>query len=155
MKKLLAIFLSFVLLLTSVLTASSFSVVAENSSEILSDTVVMPKFVDSVGDEYYLYHTAKKLPDSVAAGSAALTFGGAKNTAKLPFTSLVSISGGNEKTSSANVYTKPAVAGDYAGFMFYIDAPEIKEDYTYTYQVKTKDPEGKIPSGSFVNGFSR
>ncbi|MBO7217081.1 MAG: hypothetical protein J6V50_00090, partial [Clostridia bacterium] len=105
-------------------------------------TVVMPKFVDSVGDEYYLYHTAKKLPDSVAAGSAALTFGGAKNTAKLPFTSLVSISGGNEKTSSANVYTKPAVAGDYAGFMFYIDAPEIKEDYTYTYQVKTKDPEG-------------
>ncbi len=144
MKKFIAILMSAVILLTSVLSVSMITVAAEDNSEpeTLTDTVVMPKFVDSVGDEYYLYHTAKIIPDSVADGSNALTISGAKNTAKLPFTSLVSISEGNDKTSSANIYTKRAAAGDYAGFMFYVDAPEIENEYTFTYKVNSTDSEG-------------
>lgn len=60
MKKSVAIILSAILLLTSVFTASVFSVVAENGETgILEDTVIMPKYVDSVCDEVAPHPTVK------------------------------------------------------------------------------------------------
>lgn len=134
MKKSVAIILSAILLLTSVFTASVFSAAAENGETgILEDTVIMPKYVDSVGDEIYLYHTAKSFPNSVMTHNAALTVNAVKNSAKLPFTALFEVSGGNEKTAGMSIRTKSVSVGENAGFMFYVEAPVNKTPYNYTY----------------------
>ncbi len=136
MKKFVAILLSATLLFTSVLSVSMFTATAENSGEVsdtLTDTVVMPKYIDSVGDEIYLYHTADPIPASVMTHNAALTVKLARNTAKLPITALFEISGGNQSIANMSIKTKPVKVGEHAGFMFYVEAPVNDTPYSYTY----------------------
>lgn len=133
MKRMVAILLSAVLLIATLLSVSAFTVSAEGESETLADTVVMPQFVDSAGSDFYLYHTAKKLPSSVMTHNTALSVEASKNTSKLPFTALFEISGGDEKTAGMTIKTKPLRVGDYAGFMFYVEAPVNAVPYSFTY----------------------
>ncbi|MBO7217609.1 MAG: hypothetical protein J6V50_02810, partial [Clostridia bacterium] len=88
MKKLLAILLSAVLLFTSVLSASMFTVSAEDAVEPLTDTVVLPKFKDADGYEINLPNTTEKVPGSIAVHPNISVV---KNTSKLPFQSLFSV----------------------------------------------------------------
>lgn len=134
MKRSLAILLAVVLFITTVFSTAMFSVAADGEeTETLTDTVVMPKYVDSLGDEVYLYHTAKNLPESVMTHNAVLTVNATKNSSKLPFTALFEVSGGNEKTAGMSIKTKPVNVGENAGFMFYVEAPVNRVPYNYTY----------------------
>ena len=142
MKKLIAIILSAVLLFTSIVSASMFTVSAEGeATEPLTDTAVMPVLVDEKGNEILLPHTSESIPTSVMSGKGAALV---KNNTKLPFSTLFQydVDGGTKSTTLS-------IKGDEKGkgAIVYVEMPESANKQNVIFSVQFSVYDGQ--SGSY------
>ena len=123
MKKYLAILLSVVLLLTSIISTSMFSVAAEETAgdEPLADNVKLPYWEDEFGNEVQ-YWPGMDAPSNFEPG-----FSFVENTTKLPLTSLMkyTMPEGVADATPGYKLSEEIRPEDYAGSIFYIEIPDF------------------------------
>lgn len=119
MKKLIAILVSAVLLVTSIFSVSMFTVSAEGETST-TDDVIIPGFVDGNGDLINLLPTIKYMPNSVSthAGTKVVA-----NTSKLPLPSLFSVAA-QKASDLTTINFEPTCTEGTSGYMFYVEVPE-------------------------------
>lgn len=136
MKKYLAILLSVVLLLTSVLSVSMLTVSAEGEAE-LTDNVKLAYWEDEFGNEIQLF-PGMDIPDNVAWSNWTLT----ENTTKLPLTSLMKLTMPEGKKTIADEIKLSEVIdpNEYSGMVVYVEIPDFGT-VKHTYDMGTpEDP---------------
>ena len=117
MKKFIAILMSAVILLTSVISVSMFSVSAEEQN---LDDIVLPYWENEFGDEIQLFASAEKIPSNITKDNFTLV----KNTTKLPLTSLFAynLPEGKETMNPAYSVSETIDPNNIKGAIFYVES---------------------------------
>lgn len=125
-----------------------FAPVEEEEPVLLEDNVVMPTFLDEYGNVTNVYHTNENIPSSVIYAKSVSAI---KNTAGLPFTSLLKFPVADEKNHTY-LSVKPAAG---KGAMVYVEMPKSADgnDVRFSTQILIHDGQSGEDSSRYQYGY--